>query len=56
MTYTTIREHLLYNDVIEGDGRVSHEPTLIGIALLTIGAGIALVAAWYVIALFFSIL
>ncbi|HXP70733.1 MAG TPA: hypothetical protein VOA88_15735 [Candidatus Dormibacteraeota bacterium] len=37
-----LRTHLLYNDVIESDGRISKEPTLLGAILI----GIAFIAGF----------
>jgi hypothetical protein len=31
-----LRTHLLYNDVIENDGRLTTEPTVLGVILLGI--------------------
>jgi hypothetical protein len=35
-TYQTVRTHLLYNDVIEHDGRLGTEPTVLGVILFGI--------------------
>jgi hypothetical protein len=39
-----IQEHLLYNDIIEGDGRISHEPTFLGAAVAFTVFGLGIVA------------
>jgi len=36
--YTRVNKHLLWNDIIEGDGRLQREPTILGTALFCIGA------------------
>lgn len=35
-----IHEHLLYSEMIEGNGKITKEPTFLGATLLTLGLGI----------------